>query len=119
MLRSSPIWVSEAWPVSRMNRIVLACQTASQVLGIDCQSAMPRAAVNRMNSAPMITPVATQQAWSQRGRGPLTGGFDASPYESPQTCRGPDDEGDGKRCQQPFHGTPRAPNGPIAVATAP
>jgi hypothetical protein len=31
------MWVGDAWPVSTMKRIVLACQTESQVLGIDCQ----------------------------------------------------------------------------------
>ena len=35
------MWVDDAWPVSRMQRTALACQTASQVLGIDCQCASP------------------------------------------------------------------------------
>ena len=36
------MWVDDAWPVSRMKRTVLACQTASQVLGMDCQCTTPR-----------------------------------------------------------------------------
>ena len=42
--------------------MVLACQTASQLLGMDCQYGMPRQAAIPMKSAPKITPAATVRA---------------------------------------------------------
>ena len=54
--------VGDAWPVSRMNRMVLACQTASQVLGMDCHCGIPRTAANPISAAPSSTPAATVTA---------------------------------------------------------
>ncbi|CFE52829.1 Uncharacterised protein [Mycobacterium tuberculosis] len=48
--------------MSRMKRTVLACQTASQVLGMDCQCGMPRYAAHPINRAPSSTPAATVTA---------------------------------------------------------
>lgn len=53
------MWVGEAWPVSRMYRMVLACHTESQVLGIDCQCANPAAAAAKIRIAPRPMPAAT------------------------------------------------------------
>ena len=56
------MWVEDAWPVSRMNRTVLACQTASQVLGMDCQCTRPRYAAQLINRTPSSTPTASASA---------------------------------------------------------
>ena len=60
------MWVDDAWPVSRMNRTVFACQTASQVLGTDCQCTMPRHAAQLTNRTPSNTPAATAIAGQPR-----------------------------------------------------
>ena len=53
--------------------MVLACQTESQVLGIDCQLGIPRQAATAMAAAPSTTPAAAVIS-GHRGLGvPLTG----------------------------------------------
>ena len=61
--------------------MVLACQTASQLLGIDCQSGMPRHAAKPIASAPSTTPAAAVRAGQSRSPRRRGGPGRASPRQ--------------------------------------
>ena len=111
--------VGDACPVSRMNRIVLACQTASHVLGIDCQFGKPMTAASPIRAAPSRTPAATVSAGPReiasasasrsRKRFSTIGKHAATAVTTARA----------KRAVHGFHGMPIAPNGTMASATTP
>ena len=99
------MWVGDACPVSRMKRIVLACQTESQVLGIDCQCGIPRSAARPISTAPSRTPAATTSAGPRDHRARL--GVDVAVAGRAATRKPSGDAGHEHQSKQRGPGVPR------------
>ena len=99
--------------------MVLACHTASQVLGIDCQCGSPRQAAKPMARAPTTTPAAAVRAGhiDTGGVSGVRSRNRASRTRKPSTIAVTTTRA--ASAVSPFQGTPRAPNGMMATPTTP
>ena len=99
--------------------MVLACQTASQVLGIDCQCGSPRQAAKPIASAPSTTPAATVRAGhiDTGGASEPRSRNRASKIRKPRTIAVTTTRA--TNAVSAFQGIPRAPNGMMARPTTP
>ena len=111
--------VGDACPVSRIQRTVLACQTASHVLGIDCQCGSPLTAASPIRTAPSTTPAAATRA----GPRDIDSSSASVSLKRFNTIGKPAATAvtttRAKNAVKAFHGMPTAPNGTIASATTP
>ena len=100
--------------------MVLACQTASQVLGIDCHCGSPRTAANPISGRAEHHPGGHHERRPARhGTGLGVGVAKPGAAQSANRATAPAKSGVANNAVHAFHGMPSAPNGMIANATTP
>ena len=97
--------------------MVLACQTESHVLGMDCQCGSPRSAAYPINSAPTRTPAPTDSAGHAEAAPPSAAR--SRPNTTLKILATVRTTARANSAVAAFPGIPTAPNGMIVSPTIP